>query len=491
VRRLGRALLYGTTGLIVLGLCLVALIAWALRAPAPLPAPERGVELARVTLIEPGAARRSRMSLHADGGRIASIRPAEADAAGPFLDRFVLPGLTDMHSHLPFTRFPGDAEVTALLLLRHGVTATRVCGGTSPEAMHELRARIEAGETAGPRFFSCGPIVDGADPVLPDSRSVSDPGQATALVEELAGRGVDCIKAYDRLDSATTDALREAAHARGLPIIGHTPQRVAFEEARLDDVQHLRGVHPPFEDERLSYPHFLAAWGRMDEERLAHGVEASLRHDIAHTPTLVAIEGSLVSADWESWRRSPAMRLWLPHLRDGLWSGEVGFNPVRFMSERDFDTVRTAFEQMKRTVRRFHAAGVRLHTGTDANAPNLVPGASLQRELELLVEAGLGPEEVLEISTRISPAFLGLEAPGELREGGRADLLIFREDPSRDLAALETLEAVVCDGRLYTRADLDARLERYGAHYENIAFSRVLMPVLRTGLRLLTAWLRS
>jgi imidazolonepropionase-like amidohydrolase len=475
----------------VVGLSLLALLAWALRAPTPLPSPGRGLELARVTLVDPGSGRRAPASLHIEGERIASIGPAETDPSDPFRDSFVLPGLTDMHIHLPFTRFPGDAEYTALLLLRHGVTSARVCGGTAPNAMDELRTRIETGEVPGPRFFSCGPIVDGADPVLPDSRSVSDPGEAIALVEELATRGVDCIKAYHRLDSATTVALREAAHAHGLPIIGHTPQNVAFEEARLDDVQHLRGVHPPFDGERLSYPHFLAAWRRMDEDRLAHVIAVSLRYDMAHTPTLAAIEGTLVSRDWESWRRTPAMQMWAPHLRDGLWSGEVGFNPVRFMADRDFETVQLAFEQMQRTVRRLHAAGVRLHTGTDSNAPNLVPGASLHRELELFVEAGLTPEQALELSTGASPAFLGIDAAGELREGAPADLLIFREDPSRDLAALETLEAVVRDGRLYTREDLDARLMRYRAHYDGIAFSRLLMPVLRVGLRLATAWLRS
>jgi len=491
VRWLGRALCYGAVGSLVVGLSLLALLTWALRPPAPLPAPTRGLELARVTLVDPGSGRRAPASLRIEGGRIGSIGPAATDTDDRFRDSFVLPGLTDMHIHLPFTRFPGDAEYTALLLLRHGVTSARVCGGTPPRAMDELRTRIEKGETPGPRFFSCGPIVDGAEPVLPGSRSVSGPREAVALVEELAAQGVDCIKAYDRLDAASTIALREAAHAHGLPIIGHTPQSVAFEEARLDDVQHLRGAHPAFDGERLSYPHFLAAWQRMDEDRLAHVVEVSLRYDMAHTPTLVAIEGTLSSRDWRTWRRSPAMQLWAPHLRDGLLSGEVGFNPVRFMSDKDFETVRVAFEQMQRTVRRLHAAGVRLHTGTDSNAPNLVPGASLHRELELFVQAGLSPAEALELSTSASPTFLGVKLAGELREGAPADLLIFRADPSRDLAALQTLEAVVRDGRLYTREDLDARLVRYRAHYDGVAFSRFLMPVLRVGLRLTTGWLRS
>ena len=77
------------------------------------------------------------------------------------------------------------------------------------------------------------------------------------------------------------------------------------------------------------------------------------------------------------------MQLWAPHLRDGAWSGEVGFSPARFISDEDVEMVRAATEQMRRTVRRLYEAGVPLHTGTDSNAPNVVPGASLHREIEL------------------------------------------------------------------------------------------------------------
>jgi hypothetical protein len=48
------------------------------------------------------------------------------------------------------------------------------------------------------------------------------------------------VKPYDRLGRETMVSLRELAHAKGLPVVGHTPQDVPLEVARLDDVQHLR-----------------------------------------------------------------------------------------------------------------------------------------------------------------------------------------------------------------------------------------------------------
>ena len=60
------------------------------------------------------------------------------------------------------------------------------------------------------------------------------PQRAEAQDKELSDL---CVKAYNELDAETLAAVREAAHARGLPVIGHVPRRVPFEVARLDDVR--------------------------------------------------------------------------------------------------------------------------------------------------------------------------------------------------------------------------------------------------------------
>jgi len=116
-----RLLVRAAIGAVVLTLCAGALLLWALQAPEPLRAPDRGVELASVTLVEPGGERRAASRVRIEGDRISEIGPATTGAAGPFADAFALPALTDMHIHFPVTGFPGDEEYTALLLLAHGV----------------------------------------------------------------------------------------------------------------------------------------------------------------------------------------------------------------------------------------------------------------------------------------------------------------------------------------------------------------------------------
>jgi hypothetical protein len=466
---------------------------WATRAPAPLPAPSRGFTLERVTLVEPGGTRTEAARLVVDErGRIAGIEPSSADGIVPFADAFVLPGLTDMHVHLPASGLPGEAEYTLLMLLSHGVTTARMLGGSDVPETNAMRERIDAGTLAGPRLFTCVVWLDGPAPVIPGARVVDGADAARAVADELADAGADCLKPYDRLDRETITALREAADRRGLPLVGHNPQDVPLEIARLDDAQHMRGVHPPFEpDDGRTYPHFLRPWLRMDDARFTHVVRVAREHEIAFTPTLVAIEGTLRARDWETWRAGPEMRSWLPQLRDGVWSGEVGFNPVRFMSDDDFTMLGSALEEMKRTVAKLHAAGVPLHTGTDCNAPNTVPGASLHRELRLWAEAGIDAEDVLHASMVASPRFVGIEAAGSLAPGAPADMAIFRRDPTNNIEALESLVAVARDGRLYTRASLDERLQRYRDHYESTSFDVFVMTPIRAVLRATTAVLRS
>ncbi|MFK7898256.1 MAG: hypothetical protein AB8G23_20655 [Myxococcota bacterium] len=259
MRRLRRfllqfSILVGSAGLIVTGIIMLAL-----RPPAPLPAPADNFILERVTLVEPGGKTRGPVRLEVKNGLIHSIRAAEAAAGAPFKNRFVIPGLTDMHAHLPVIQLPGDAEYTSLLMLLHGVTRVRLLGGVEIPFLHEYRERIEAGDAPGPRYFNCGPFLDGEDPVLPGARVITNAEEARSAVAELAAQGADCIKAYEKLNAESAIGLREAAQSHGIKIVGHTPRSVPFEIARFDDHQHLRGLHPPFLDESMDYPYFLQA----------------------------------------------------------------------------------------------------------------------------------------------------------------------------------------------------------------------------------------
>ncbi len=100
-------------------------------------------------------------------------------------------------------------------------------------------------------------------------------------------------------------------------------------------------------------------------------------------------------------------------------------------------------------------------------------------ELHNLLEAGFTPEEAWVAATRSAGESLGEPQLGTLQEGAPADFLVFREDPSHDLAALATLEAVVAQGRLYPKEVLDRAIQRHRDYFEGWLYDRISMAIAR------------
>ena len=465
----------GLLALAAAGLFALWHLGLGLRAPS-LEVPSQGLVLTGVTVVDPGETvvhpgdgRDAARTLTVRGGRIERIEAAEAEGdTGPYSGAFVLPGLIDLHVHHPPAWAPGERELYALLFLAHGVTTVRETGsffgGIEPH-----RRRIEAGALAGPRTLSCGPFLDGDPPRWPGARVVTDAASARIAVAELARAGVDCVKVYNGVSAESLAAIRDAASAHDLPVVAHVPWRLSIGQMGDAEVQHLMGL--------------TRTWNEVPADRIAWFVETSLHNGTTHTPTLVAFaQGAKLAHELEQLRQEPASRLVPAHYREILW--DPARNPlVLALSRASGWQWSPRVSKMKAVVRALHAAGVPVLAGSDAGNPFVVPGASLQAELRHLVDAGLTAEEAWLTATQRAAAALGRPSLGRLAPGAPADLLVFRDDPTRDLSALATLEAVVADGRLYPKTALDAALERQRSHFDG----RLRATLSRWGARLLVA----
>jgi predicted amidohydrolase YtcJ len=110
-------------------------------------------------------------------------------------------------------------------------------------------------------------------------------------------------------------------------------------------------------------------------------------------------------------------------------------------------------------VRLLNEAGVLLLAATDVGVPLQVPGISLHVELERLVEAGLSPLGALQAATVNPSRVLGMaDSVGSIEAGKLADLVLLDANPLADIANTQRIRAVVANGRLYRRADLDRLL---------------------------------
>ena len=480
-----------TRWLRVLAIALAATIALAipggwlvwkeLAGPAPLaPGPTLEV-LENVILVEPDLRRESGRRIALEGGRITKIEASTGGGthSGAYPGAYVLPGLVDAHAHLAPGWMPGQAELYGYLFLRHGVTSIRVAADAGGGSSLETRAAIERGDFVGPRIASCGPFIDGPGAKFTSAEVVSTADEARAAIERVAAAGYDCVKAYNELTDETLTAVRETAAKHGLPVIGHVPYRLTLEEARLDDTQHMFGFH-----QRVDADSFrsIEGWFGVDDARVDEVIAFLKREGVAMTTSLVA--GRRIARSRES-AADPddVMRRWLPPwYADAIWRIPGGINPGNILPEDRLPTLDRTITHQAKIVPRLYRAGVDLRAGTDCFAPPVLPGVSLQQELEIFVSGGLTPEEALAIATRGSARALGIEGLGRIEEGAPADLLLFAKDPTEDLANLNSLLAVVKEGRIYPRAILDEQEARYRENFDGFVQQRIFTPLLRSAL---------
>jgi imidazolonepropionase-like amidohydrolase len=431
------------------------------------------------------------------GNRITAVGPADQvrtpddadliDAAGCFL----IPGLWDMHVHsvANVALDQGIESVAAQdwhfsLFLAHGVTGVRnMNDGTADvtlERSKSVRRRLAEGDLRGPpRFLTAGPALDGDPPLGSNPVVVRTAAEARAAVEQLASNGADLVKVYENLSREAYFAIMQEARRRGIPVDGHVPFRVTPEESA--DAGQRTAEHPEAlaagcstaaEAERKRFASVLADYNSLPEREkflamfrhtralydsrdptaCASAIEAYRRNGVAVTADLVAyhhvVHAKQVLADAARMRLVPR---------------EIRRNWEKWLDSettREFQSILGPIVPLElENVRLLNKAGILLLAATDVGVPLQVPGISLHVELERLVEAGLTPLEALRTATLNPARVLDMtDSLGTVEAGKLADLVLLDADPLADIRNTQKIRAVVANGRLYRRAELDQLL---------------------------------
>jgi imidazolonepropionase-like amidohydrolase len=419
-----------------------------------------------VTVVDgTGAPARENQTVVILDGRIVALGPRDevslprGASVRELAGHSVIPGLVDLHVHLPTDR----ATQAAILaqLLRYGVT-TILNPGARPGAGVEVRDRVLRGELLGPRVLSAGRIIDG-DPLETEltewSAVVGDEAAVRAEVRAQAAAGVDWIKLYRNLSPALVAAAVDEAHAHGLPVALHAGATTWTEGARLGvDMLVHSGWGTPM-DELVDLPDVASAtdeeWYRAYADAPAGApfavlCGALLAGGVTVVPTLSI---SLASGLGFDVRHLPEFRTDLaPDAElEGWWgAGWRERHPqtgeLEPEEERLLETV--YFPGLLDILRAYHGRGVALGVGTDVGNSWITPGFAYHHELELYQRAGIPPLEVLRAATRNGAEALGLlDDVGTLEVGKRADLVVLRADPARDVRAAREIESVYLAGR--------------------------------------------
>jgi imidazolonepropionase-like amidohydrolase len=433
-----------------------------------------------VTIVQPAEHITPHATLAVRDGRIAALEADRYAPADRVLEEYrgahVVPGLIDMHSHLP----PGNPlrinESVLLIHLAHGVTAIRDAGDADGTAVRTARRAFDRGHP-GPRLSTAGSFVTRGRTRWPNSLQMATPGQATDIVARIADGGHKWIKSYEGLDADDIAALVAAAEKRGLGVIGHVPTNLRHEQALLPDSQHFFGVPDPADLSTDTVVCRVIDWQNVTRHRMDEVIRGSVAHGLAHTPTVAATELLLSYHDYRRAKADPASALLPPLYANRLWHPARGFPVFRNIGADRLARIARTLEQKLELIGGLHAAGVRLHLGTDTPQPFTVPGAALHTEMSLFARAGIAPSEVWRLATRGNGEVLGPaldEADlGLLSVGSPADLLIYRDDPTAGTDPSQGLLAVVAQGRLYTRRQLDDAVAAHQARLRR-PFARVL-----------------
>jgi imidazolonepropionase-like amidohydrolase len=406
--------------------------------------------ITHVTVIDTtaGPARPDTTVLIRDG-RIVSIGQSAPPEDAQILDghgKYLIPGLFDMHVHLSWT-----TSSALPLLIANGVTSVRDLGSDLVE-LDGWRTRIAAGVLVGPRIVRAGPILNGQK--FNKYQLVTGNADATrGVARALKQVGVDFLKVHRRMPRDSYFALIDEARTLGLRVVGHIPMTVTPEEASTAGQATIEHVETIFEgtfSASLKEGDFIAAIARFRQNDAAKLFSLFARNGTVVDPTLIAYDIPRVV---ESFRRAdPLLQYVAASQRDAGQKLAAQMTPELLGEEK------RKLVEYKEVVRLMKEAGATLVAGTDIAGPRL-PGFTLHDELALLVESGLTPLEALQAATITPAKVLGQEKElGSIEAGKEADLVLLDANPLADIHNSAKIVAVVLNGRLFRRADLDGLL---------------------------------
>lgn len=391
-------------------------------------------------------------AMGADGRVTVPAGAIRIDGTGKFL----MPGLAEMHAHIPPGRQVSDADIERVLALfaLNGVTTVR---GMLGDPRHlPYRERAAKGELLSPLIYTSSPSLSG--------NTMRTGKDAADSVTKYRQAGYDFLKIHPGIRRGVFDTIAATAKRVGIRFAGHVPLDVGIERAielgywSVDHIDgFIEGLVPaagPFSPAEAGF-FGLGVVMRADPSRLpALAAKAKAKGVwIVPTETLMRhVVGDFSTDQLRSW---PEMKYWANGLdawvrQTAAFRGDTSVTPAM---KRRYLELRNAL------ITGLHRAGVGFLLGSDAPQIWNVPGFSVRRELAYLVDAGLTPFQALESGTRNVARYLGTEATtGTVASGKRADLILLDANPLVDITNVGRQAGVMVGGRWLDRAEIDSRL---------------------------------
>ncbi len=344
-------------------------------------------------------------------------------------DKTIMPGIIDVHAHSGNFRYglSPRKQWEYYANLAYGVTTSHD-PSTNTEMVFAHSEMIKAGEMIGPRLFSTGTILYGADGDF--KATVNSLDDARSTLRRTSAFGAFSVKSYNQPRREQRQQVLQAAREQGILVV---PEGGSFFNHNLNmvvdghtGVEHNIPVVPLFNDVTTLWSHTKAH----------------------NTPTLVVNYGS-VNGEYYWYQNTD------------VWTKErlLSFTPRSVVDSRARHRTMIPKEEYdnghiltSKSLKKLHDKGVKINLG----AHGQLQGLGAHWELWMLQQGGMSNHDALKAATINGAVYLGMDHQlGSIEEGKLADLIVLDKNPLEEIGNTEFVKYTILNGRIYDAATMN------------------------------------
>lgn len=333
----------------------------------------------------------------------------------------VMPGIIDVHAHLhtsPDGVSP-QQDWNYYANLAYGVT-TAHDPSSNTEMVFSQSEMLKAGRLVGPRVYSTGGILYGADGDF--KVVINSLDDARAHLRRMKAVGAFSVKSYNQPRREQRQQIIEAARELQMEVVPEGGSTFFTNMSMIMDghtgIEHNIPVWPVYKD-------VTSFWGASKT---------------GYTPTLIVSYGGLFGENY-----------W--YARNDVWKNErlQSYFPTGILDARsrrreigeygDYSHI-----DVSKAVKQIADAGTKVNLG----AHGQIQGMGAHWELWMLEQGGMTPLQAIRCATINGASYLGMDKEiGSLEAGKLADLVVMNENPLESIRNSEKIKYVMVNGRLY------------------------------------------
>jgi imidazolonepropionase-like amidohydrolase len=344
----------------------------------------------------------------------------------------IMPGMIDVHGHL---RASSDGvspqqDWSYYANLAYGVTTSHDPSANT-EMVFSQAEMIRAGRMVGPRVYSTGSILYGADG---DFKAViNNIDDARSALRRMNAVGAFSVKSYNQPRRDQRQQIIQAARELQMEVVPEGGSTFFHNLTQIADghtsIEHNIPLVPVYKDVKTF-------WNKSAT---------------SYTPTLIVSYGSQSGENF-----------WYD--RTNVWEIErlLNFTPRHIIDSRSRRRTTSEFADyghidVSRVAKQLADGGTKVNLG----AHGQIQGIGVHWELWMLAQGGMTPLQAIRSATLNGAEHLGMAKElGSLENGKLADLIILDANPLEDIRNSEKIKYVIINGRIYDAETMNETITR-------------------------------